>query len=394
MSTPLRTQRPTSTSPRAAEHAAEHADEGAESAEHGAHEHGPAAINWTDFSDKSRPAYLGLLINFGILLALYYTMGKKGVVEGLKQRRIDIGKDIDDAKRMLDEAKERAKKYQGDLKNADVDAATAKASLVSSGKGEVEKMLTEAERESARMKRDAERLVDQERKAAPRRPAQRDDREGRRSGAEDPREASDVRRPRPSRPGAPRRARAGSPRRAEARQRRRPEQHPSEWSCNVIPGVIARRYATALLELGTETGKLDALVDEIAKAAATYDGSPELQSALANPLTPIQAKHAILNDLCTALTLSPIAKNVVQMLLDRRRIQAIVPISARLREMADEKRGLLRAEVLTAMPLPEEYFTQLQQQLERVTGRRIALDRKLDPSFHLRRRRARRRHDL
>lgn len=149
----------------------------------------------------------------------------------------------------------------------------------------------------------------------------------------------------------------------------------------MIPGVIARRYATALLELGVETGKLDSLVEEIAKVAQTYDGSPELQSALANPLTPIQAKHGILNDLGASLGLGQVSKNVVQMLLDRRRIQAIVPISQRLREMADEKRGVIRAEVLTAMPLPEEYFTQLQQQLERVTGRRIALDRKLDPSL-------------
>lgn len=150
-----------------ADNAAEHADEaaeGGEHAEHAAHEHGPEAINWTDFSDHSRPAYLGLLINFGILLALYYTMGKKGVVDGLKQRRVDIAKEIEEAAAVLAEAKERAKKYQGDLKNADVDAATAKASLVSAGKGEVEKMLSEAEEKAERMKRDAERLVDQERK--------------------------------------------------------------------------------------------------------------------------------------------------------------------------------------------------------------------------------------
>jgi len=49
--------------------------------------------------------------------------------------------------------------------------------------------------------------------------------------------------------------------------------------------------------------------------------------------------------------------------------------------MADERRGIVRAEVLTAMPLPEDYFGKLQRELERITGRRIALDRKLDPSL-------------
>ncbi len=137
-----------------------------EHAEHGAHagHHGPEAMNWTDLSDKSRPAFIGLLVNFGILVALYYTLGKKPVTEGLKQRRINIGKDIDEARKMLEEAKERATKYQGDLKNIVADAATAKSSLISAGKGEIESMVADATERADRMQRDAERLVEQERK--------------------------------------------------------------------------------------------------------------------------------------------------------------------------------------------------------------------------------------
>ena len=49
--------------------------------------------------------------------------------------------------------------------------------------------------------------------------------------------------------------------------------------------------------------------------------------------------------------------------------------------MADAKRGILRAEVMTAMPLSEEYFEKLQRELERISGRRVALDRKLDSAL-------------
>lgn len=131
--------------------------------EHEGH-HGPAPMNWWDLSDKGRPAFIALLVNFGLLLALYYTVGKRPVVEGLKKRRVEIGKDIEDARRMLTEAKERAKKYQADLKNADADAATAKGALVAAGKGEVEQLLADADERAERMKRDAERLVEQEMK--------------------------------------------------------------------------------------------------------------------------------------------------------------------------------------------------------------------------------------
>jgi F-type H+-transporting ATPase subunit b len=144
----------------AAPHEAGESHEGAE------HEHGPAPLNLTDISDKHRPALIAILVNFGILVSLYYYMGKKPIAEALRQRRITIGKDIEDAQKMLEEAKERAKKYQGDLKNADVDAATAKSALVTAGKGEVERMIADAQEKAERMKRDAERLVEQERKQA------------------------------------------------------------------------------------------------------------------------------------------------------------------------------------------------------------------------------------
>ncbi len=142
----------------------DHAAAAGEHGEHAGGHHGPEPINWSDIFDKKRPAFVALLINFGALAALYYILGKKPITEALKQRRVTIGKDIDEAQKLLSEAKERAKKYQADLKNADADAATAKASLVSAGKGEVEHLLAEANERADRMKRDADRLVDQERK--------------------------------------------------------------------------------------------------------------------------------------------------------------------------------------------------------------------------------------
>jgi F-type H+-transporting ATPase subunit b len=149
--------------------AQEHGEHGAAPAngeEHAAagEHHGSKELNLTDVMDKERPAIIALLINFGLLVGLYYTMGKKPIAEALKQRKITIAKEIEEARKMLEEAEERAKKYQGDLKNADADAADAKAALIAAGKGEVDRMLLEAQEKAERMKRDAERLVEQERK--------------------------------------------------------------------------------------------------------------------------------------------------------------------------------------------------------------------------------------
>ena len=131
-------------------------------AEHTGH-HGPEPINWFNVFDSKKPAILALIINFGLLAGLYYMLGKKPIAEGLKQRRITIGKDIEEAQKFLAEARARAKKYQGDLAHADADAETARDAIVSSGKGDAERTLKDASERSERMQRDAERLVEQER---------------------------------------------------------------------------------------------------------------------------------------------------------------------------------------------------------------------------------------
>ncbi|MCL2778145.1 MAG: ATP synthase F1 subunit delta [Polyangiaceae bacterium] len=149
----------------------------------------------------------------------------------------------------------------------------------------------------------------------------------------------------------------------------------------MIPGVIAKRYATALLELGTESGELDTLVDEMSRAAESYESNSELRVAFEDPLLAPSVKKAIMAEVCEGLGLGATAKNTLGLLVDRRRIKALPAIASRLRELADQKRGIVRAEVLTAMPLPEEYFARLERELARITGRRIALDRKLDQSL-------------
>ncbi len=83
----------------------------------------------------------------------------------------------------------------------------------------------------------------------------------------------------------------------------------------MIPGVIAKRYATALLEIGNESGQLDAMVDEVARAAAAFDLSPELHKAFADPLVAEPAKMAILAEVCEKLQLGQVTKNVLAMLM-------------------------------------------------------------------------------
>jgi F-type H+-transporting ATPase subunit delta len=149
----------------------------------------------------------------------------------------------------------------------------------------------------------------------------------------------------------------------------------------VIGAAVARRYATALLEIGNESGSLATIVEEIARAAEAYQSSLELRNAIENPLVAHDAKKAILSDLADQLGVSVAVKNTLFLLCDRRRLRVLPAIAQLLREMRDLREGTLRAEVTTAARLGEDYYVRLQAQLERMTGKRVVIDRREDPSL-------------
>ena len=146
----------------------------------------------------------------------------------------------------------------------------------------------------------------------------------------------------------------------------------------MIAPNISRRYAKALLEIGLETGTIDTIVRELDAASATYGASSELRAALDNPLVALSAKKAIIADLSERLSLGLVAKNIAMMLCDRRRLRLLPEIAQLLREMNDARAGVVRAEVTTAIAMSDAYYDKLRAQLEKMTGRKVVVDKKTD----------------
>ena len=141
------------------EHGGEHA--GPHGGAHGGH-HGVQPFNFADFGNKETPPYLAMLINFALLVGLYVWLGKKPIADGLKQRRIDIAKNIDDADALLKASEERLAGYSARFENVNHDAKKATQTLEESGRGERDRIIREAEERATRMQKDATFLVEQE----------------------------------------------------------------------------------------------------------------------------------------------------------------------------------------------------------------------------------------
>jgi F-type H+-transporting ATPase subunit b len=118
----------------------------------------------TKIFNNEQPPLAALLFNFALLVLIYYRYGKKPVVEALKNRKISIASAIENAQRILREAKERSKRYRNKLEKAQEDADQGKQALVSTGKGEAELILREGTEKAERLKREAVFLAEQEKK--------------------------------------------------------------------------------------------------------------------------------------------------------------------------------------------------------------------------------------
>lgn len=145
--------------------------------------------------------------------------------------------------------------------------------------------------------------------------------------------------------------------------------------------IVARRYAKALLELGAEQGQLDKIVDEVLTVADAWLTSSELRNAIENPLVSHDAKRAVMGELADQIGASLVTRNTLLLLVDRRRARTLPYLAHALLELADARKGLVRAEVTTVQPLSEAYYGRLQAQLEKITGRRVVVDRRTDPSL-------------
>jgi F-type H+-transporting ATPase subunit delta len=149
----------------------------------------------------------------------------------------------------------------------------------------------------------------------------------------------------------------------------------------VSVSIVARRYAQALLELGVEEGTLDRLVDEMGTVAGAWDTSADMRNALENPLVAHDAKKAVVAELADQIGATPTTRHALLLLVDRRRTKTLPYVAQYLRELADARKGVVRAEVTTAAPLSDSYYARLQAQLEKMTGKKVVVDRRTDPAL-------------
>ncbi len=149
----------------------------------------------------------------------------------------------------------------------------------------------------------------------------------------------------------------------------------------MIDLTVARRYAKALLTLGKEDGKYKEYGEGISGFAALLQREPELQDALLNPVHSREDRHQLLLRMIDLLQLPPMVANLLQLMFDRNRLNALDGVAQAYQQFVDEVENVSRAKVKTAIYLDEATQDRLRQTMEKLTGSTIVMEVEEDPSI-------------
>ena len=143
---------------------------------------------------------------------------------------------------------------------------------------------------------------------------------------------------------------------------------------------IARRYARALLEVAVESKTLEATTEQLTSFAQVLQKNEDLADILLNPAFTRPQRTAVVEALFRAAGgLTPAVGNLLRLLVDRGRLGYLPDIARVFLDMADQRAGVVRGKVTSAVPLPQESVQKLQQALEKLTQKKVQLQAKVDP---------------
>lgn len=148
----------------------------------------------------------------------------------------------------------------------------------------------------------------------------------------------------------------------------------------MIERRVVRRYATALFGAAQKAGIIDKVESDLGLVSYTFESSPQLMDSIAAPVIPAGTKREIIQTIFTG-KIDEVTLNYLYLLVEKRREEAILQTEEEYIDLANEARGVLVADVTTAVELDKAQETALAAKLSQVTGKMVNLNLAVDPAI-------------
>jgi F-type H+-transporting ATPase subunit delta len=145
--------------------------------------------------------------------------------------------------------------------------------------------------------------------------------------------------------------------------------------------VVARRYAKALRALAADEGRLEPLAQELVRFERVMADEAALRDALLRPWVKAATKRLLVAAVAEQLGLSPLCRNFLGLIAQRRRLGLLSDIITEYRALVDEAAGRARARVRSAAPLSDAERAAIRERLGRRLGKTVLLETEVDPSL-------------
>jgi len=146
-------------------------------------------------------------------------------------------------------------------------------------------------------------------------------------------------------------------------------------------GEVGARYALALFELAEEQKQIPAVEADLKDLKAMIAESGDLRALLASPLYDSDAKSRTLSALAERAKLGALTRKFLGFLAAQRRAGALPAVIARFQALAAEHRGVVQAEVTTAIALGAEQTRGLASALRLALGKDPEIETRVDPAI-------------
>jgi len=143
-------------------------------------------------------------------------------------------------------------------------------------------------------------------------------------------------------------------------------------------GLVARRYAAALLDMATDGKAVDKVEKDLLELQAMIEGSADLQKLLQNSLINRGQQQKAILALAAKAGFNKLTTQFLGVLAHNRRLPALADVIAAFRDALAKSRGESLAKVQTAFALTPAQTKSLQEQLSKVMGSNVTLEVSVD----------------
>jgi F-type H+-transporting ATPase subunit delta len=144
---------------------------------------------------------------------------------------------------------------------------------------------------------------------------------------------------------------------------------------------VGARYAQALFDLALETKALDAVEGDLKALKAAREESADLRAVLASPIFSAEAKGKVLTAIGTKIGFNKTTLNFIGVLAANRRADCLPAIITAFARLSAAHRGVVAADVTTAIKLTAAQAKGIQAALALALGKEPEITTHVDPSI-------------